>query len=80
MLVVAVVAFVVVERYWPEKALSESEAVSQPGLPEESSESVPADVPVPLPVNKKSIAVLPFANRSNQGDDLFFTDGIHDDL
>jgi TolB-like protein len=28
----------------------------------------------------KSIAVLPFANRSNQQDDLFFTDGIHDDL
>jgi len=30
--------------------------------------------------NAKSIAVLPFANRSNQNDDLFFTDGIHDDL
>ena len=27
-----------------------------------------------------SIAVLPFANRSNQEDDVFFTDGIHDDL
>jgi TolB-like protein/Flp pilus assembly protein TadD len=30
--------------------------------------------------SQKSIAVLPFANRSNQNDDLFFTDGIHDDL
>jgi len=30
--------------------------------------------------NNRSIAVLPFANRSNQDDDLFFTDGIHDDL
>ena len=28
----------------------------------------------------KSIAVLPFANRSNVEDDQFFTDGIHDDL
>jgi len=28
----------------------------------------------------QSIAVLPFANRSNQDEDLFFTDGIHDDL
>ena len=27
-----------------------------------------------------SIAVLPFANRSMQEEDLFFTDGIHDDL
>lgn len=30
--------------------------------------------------SRKSIAVLPFANRSNKDDDLFFTDGIHDDL
>jgi TolB-like protein/cytochrome c-type biogenesis protein CcmH/NrfG len=30
--------------------------------------------------DEKSIAVLPFANRSNLADDLFFTDGIHDDL
>jgi len=29
---------------------------------------------------EKSIAVLPFANRSNEKDDMFFTDGIHDDL
>ena len=28
----------------------------------------------------QSIAVLPFANRSNREEDLFFTDGIHDDL
>ena len=28
----------------------------------------------------RSIAVLPFANRSNREEDLFFTDGIHDDL
>jgi len=30
--------------------------------------------------NTNSIAVLPFANRSMQQEDLFFTDGIHDDL
>ncbi len=29
---------------------------------------------------RQSIAVLPFANRSNEEGDLFFTDGIHDDL
>jgi TolB-like protein len=28
----------------------------------------------------QSIAVLPFVNRSNRDEDLFFTDGIHDDL
>jgi TolB-like protein len=29
---------------------------------------------------RKSIAVLPFANRSNREEDAFFSDGIHDDL
>jgi TolB-like protein/Tfp pilus assembly protein PilF len=33
----------------------------------------------PFPVNN-AIAALPFANRSNVEEDLFFTDGIHDDL
>ena len=28
----------------------------------------------------KSIAVLPFSNRSPNPDDAFFTDGVHDDL
>jgi TolB-like protein/lipoprotein NlpI len=28
----------------------------------------------------KSVAVLPFTNRSNQKDDEYFTDGIHDEL
>ena len=40
---------------------------------------VAADSIEPGP-DAKSIAVLPFANRSNVSDDLFFTDGIHDDL
>ncbi len=31
-------------------------------------------------VDRLSIAVLPFDNRSNREEDQFFTDGIHDDL
>ena len=31
-------------------------------------------------INKQSIAVLPFDNRSNREEDQFFTAGIHDDL
>ncbi len=31
-------------------------------------------------VDESAIAVLPFANRSLKEEDLFFTDGIHDDL
>lgn len=30
--------------------------------------------------NDKSIAVLPFSNRSAQAEDAFFVDGIHDDI
>jgi TolB-like protein/Tfp pilus assembly protein PilF len=32
------------------------------------------------PVDGNSIAVLPFANRSADAHDIYFTDGIHDDL
>lgn len=34
----------------------------------------------PPPVAGASIAVLPFENRSAQPDDLYFTDGIHEDI
>jgi TolB-like protein len=80
MLVIAAVAFVGVERYLPGKATPGPEARSQQGQLEESREPGQSHVPAPSPASEKSIAVLPFANRSNQADDLFFTDGIHDDL
>jgi len=37
-------------------------------------------VAVAVEVDANSIAVLPFANRSADADDIYFTDGIHDDL
>lgn len=44
-------------------------------------ESVESGIaPVALDVDKNSIAVLPFANRSADATDIYFTDGIHDDL
>jgi TolB-like protein/Flp pilus assembly protein TadD len=42
-----------------------------------SEQALSAEVPAE-PI--KSIAVLPFANRSANPDDAFFVDGIHDDL
>jgi TolB-like protein/Tfp pilus assembly protein PilF len=45
---------------------------------------VEAPVPAPPepvnPIDDKSLAVLPFAHRSPNPDDQYFTDGIHDDL
>jgi TolB-like protein len=77
MMVIAAVSFVVVERYLPQRAAPGPQADSQPAaIPTPAQNAAEA----PLPADDRSIAVLPFANRSNQDDDLFFTDGIHDDL
>ncbi|HWA28577.1 MAG TPA: TIR domain-containing protein [Lacunisphaera sp.] len=38
------------------------------------------DPSLPPKADAKSIAVLPFENRSESKADLFFTDGVHDDL
>lgn len=47
------------------------QAVSENGAEKAVDSGLPTD---------KSIAVLPFDNRSNQAEDEFFTAGIHDDL
>jgi TolB-like protein len=44
---------------------------------DEQSESDPGPI---SDINEKSIAVLPFTNRSPNQDDIYFTDGVHDDL
>ena len=38
------------------------------------------DFSTPTQTDRRSIAVLPFANRSSLEEDLYFVDGIHDDL
>ncbi len=45
-----------------------------------AAENVPEAPPGPVLPTDKSIAVLPFDNRSNAEEDEFFTSGIHDDL
>lgn len=80
LLVIAAVGFVAVDRYLPGRP----DAAPEASLQQDQAEQAPAVKASPLtqapPASEKSIAVLPFANRSNQQDDLFFTDGIHDDL
>ena len=60
-------------------------AVDRPNLTEGESatttaNSAPAEVPAALRERQPAIAVLPFANLSDDPSSLFFTDGIHDDL
>ncbi|MDX1459735.1 MAG: hypothetical protein R3348_01645 [Xanthomonadales bacterium] len=54
---------------------------AQPARSLESSESTPtaADIAEPA-IDPRSIAVLPFQNRSRNEDDAFFVEGVHDDL
>jgi len=41
---------------------------------------LPSEIQLDENIDKNSIAVLPFANRSSDAEDIYFTDGIHDDL
>ena len=79
-MVIAAVGFVIVERYLPGRTSPASEATTQKVQQEPAVQAQEAIASSTAGADKKSIAVLPFANRSNQQDDLFFTDGIHDDL
>jgi TolB-like protein/Flp pilus assembly protein TadD len=66
-----------------ESRFAGEETGSEPASVAENVSEKPSAAPTTTettPKNDNSIAVLPFANRSNQDDDQFFTDGIHDDL
>ena len=71
-----------------EQKTAEYEAATAAALAAGPVVEVPAPAPVPAPlaitnredIDKNSIAVLPFANRSADAEDIYFTDGIHDDL
>jgi len=77
-LVIAAVAFVALDRYLHSASQTGGETPAQAA---QSSSDTAAPAPVAATAARdQSVAVLPFANRSNQDDDLFFTDGIHDDL
>ena len=67
-LLVLAVVFLVVDNYVLE---------SQPEQAQTTTEPVPAAEPI---ARERSIAVLPFANRSANQADAFFVDGIHDDI
>lgn len=59
-----------------------SDPVSQ-NVSEQTAEGGEKTALAPIEVttdNSKSIAVLPFTNRSSNADDAYFTDGVHDDL
>jgi len=85
--IIALLAVALVYFVWESRFQTSDDVPSNTGveLVEKHSDAqtgpdVSAATPTSLTPDKNSIAVLPFANRSNLPDDLFFTDGIHDDL
>ena len=80
-MLVLVVGLVVADRFIPgpdRDTAGSSERSSEAVAAAETAPAIPG--PRGTGTAATSIAVLPFANRSNQADDLYFTDGIHDDL
>jgi len=77
-LVVLALGFVAVDRLWLGSQTAREESVH----PEVTAgESRPAEAQAQEGAeSRRSIAVLPFANRSANPDDVFFVEGIHDDL
>jgi len=59
---------------------SETTAAIEQTSPEQRKGSLATDSSTANRDMAKSIAVLPFTNRSPNADDVYFTDGVHDDL
>jgi TolB-like protein len=82
-----VIAYLLFDKFSGPKEM-ESEPFSQQsseqtGAAEDEGEPTPDETtPSSIEAHKadKSIAVLPFTNRSPNADDAYFTDGVHDDL
>jgi TolB-like protein len=73
------IAYLLFDKFYLSERLERGTAVTPAPVSAEPAEPAEPE-PEAGAADLKSIAVLPFANRSNQADDLFFTDGIHDDL
>jgi len=82
LLAIALVYFIWESRFQTSDVVPVSAGVElgkeYPGV--QTDAGVSAETPISPTPDRMSIAVLPFANRSNLHDDLYFTDGIHDDL
>jgi len=81
-LVVAVGVLLVERSLGPPEKGSEpfSQAETAQITDQETGKRALTPFPQPATPANNVIAALPFANRSNVEEDLFFTDGIHDDL
>ncbi|NIM71050.1 MAG: tetratricopeptide repeat protein [Xanthomonadales bacterium] len=77
------IAYLLFDRFQgtrPDSVSTPAATVAQPAIGPETEPAPGARARAGPETSRQSIAVLPFANRSNVDEDLYFTDGIHDDL
>jgi len=79
-LLVVAIATVAIDRFLPESTapLRTETGTAVESAPAPDSAALAADKFAPAP--DRSVAVLPFANRSAREEDAYFVDGIHDDI
>jgi TolB-like protein/Flp pilus assembly protein TadD len=82
-LLVLAVAYLLFDKFWLQPRL-QPETAAAPVMQESApmgNAAMDEDVaPEAKPIDPRSVAVLPFDNRSSVSEDEFFIDGIHDDL
>ena len=77
-LLVVAIGLVALDRLIPhESSVAESPAIT---APDKTSAAESTSKVAQSAAAERSVAVLPFANRSAQEGDIFFVDGIHDDI
>ena len=79
-LMAVAIAFLLLERFWEKEQGPEpysSDMAAQEITGDEENRALTPEVSTP---DENSIAVLPFDNRSNNEEDAFFVEGVHDDL
>jgi len=74
-LLVLAIASVGLDRLFPETMVDGEQASAGEAVPAATTSAANTQS-----IDDKSVAVLPFANRSARDDDAFFVDGIHDDI
>jgi len=78
-LLVLTVAYLLYDKFTGDTVSDTAVAIEEPAPVIEEVSAV-ATAATEANETDKSIAVLPFTNRSPNADDVYFTDGVHDDL
>jgi len=79
-LLVVAIAIVVTDRFVPRSAAPVATETAETGGPPAAPDPAQLAAEKFAPPLDRSVAVLPFANRSAREEDAYFVDGIHDDI